>query len=58
MSQGSFGEVKLWDTATGKEVLVLKGNPGLRSPASHSAPDGKLLLGAGFGGGPKDLRTH
>jgi WD40 repeat protein/serine/threonine protein kinase len=51
---GVFGEVKVWDTAEGKEVQTFKGHTGPVTSLAFSS-DGSILAGAGFGGGLRTL---
>jgi hypothetical protein len=46
LSGGTDNTVRVWDTATGKALKVLRGHAG-QVRACHFAPDGEMLLSAG-----------
>jgi WD40 repeat protein len=49
-SEGSPGEVKVWDAQTGQELLTLKGHAGRQVTSVVFSPDGKRLVsGSGVG---------
>src|SRR4051812_7068676 len=45
---GNDQTVRIWDTATGKELHTLKADDRLRVEAAAFSPDGKLLASAGW----------
>ena len=54
-----FGCLKVWDLASGNEVLSIKDDPGLSGHAVTFSPDGTHVVAGGFGHGWKswDLKT-
>jgi DNA-binding beta-propeller fold protein YncE len=52
----TFGELKVWDAATGQNLLTLKGHMAQVFSVAYS-PDGRRIVSGGFGNDPRTRKT-